>query len=91
MLSIRKLEDIYILNNVSKDKNILILGYYLNNIFFYKKDFILSNIDIKKIGPIVKKIKMKIKIIYIKIILFLKNYLKKILRILLKKKKNGNN
>lgn len=89
ILSLQNLKDLIEIQNLFKEKNILILGYYFNNIFFFKKDLKISNIDISLIYPLFKKRKKKIKEMFINIIIYLKKNLKKLILILLKK--NGNN
>jgi hypothetical protein len=53
-------------------KNILILGYYFNKIFFYKKDFNILNLNINKINFILLKFKNNFIYIFSKIIILLK-------------------
>lgn len=97
-IKIKNFNNIIIINdlNILKDielylkKNeILILGYYIQNIFFFKKDFEIKKKDKKNIVDNLKKrifnfCKKKLNFIFI---------LKKIIikLILLLKKKNGNN
>jgi len=85
------IKDIYNIKEIEKylkNNNILVLGYYIQNIFFFKKDFNIKNLDKKNI---VNKLKQQILNIYsykIKIINKIKFIWIKL--ILLLKKKNGN-
>ena len=94
---IKNFRNILVLNNVFdlinveqllNQNNNLILGYYINNIFFLKKDWNIQKIEKKLLLE-----KMKKKIIFDcvlkkKILFILKIFLKKSILIL---KKNGNN
>lgn len=91
MLSFKNFKELLILEKILKEKNILILGYYFDNFLFYKKDLILSKIDIKGIIPFFVKRKKKIKEIYKKILFIIKINIKKIIILLTLKKKYGNN
>ena len=95
MVKIKKFNNILIVNNLnlindateySKSNNILILGYLMQNIFFFKKDFNLKQIKINSIENVLKKriinfyknnisFLLQIKMIIIKCILLLKKKL----------------
>jgi hypothetical protein len=49
LLILNKLSEIKKIENFLKKNNILILGYYIQNIFFFKKDFEIKNIEKKNI------------------------------------------
>lgn len=88
ILIVHNLTDIINLKKKFKEYNILVLGYYIQNIFFYKNDFILKNIDKKNI---VDNFKKRILSFYIYKINILQNIKKKFIKLLLLlKKKNGN-
>jgi len=92
MVKIKKFNNILIVNNLNlindateylKSNNILILGYLMQNIFFFKKDFNLKQIKINSIENVLKKriiyfyknnisFLLQIKMIIIKCILLLK-------------------
>ena len=92
MVKIKKFNNILIVNNLNlindateylKSNNILILGYLMQNIFFFKKDFNLKQIKINSIENVLKKriiyfyknnisFLLQIKMIIIKFILLLK-------------------
>jgi len=55
IICINNLFEIKTINNDLKKKNILILGYYFNNIFFNKKDFFIEKIKKKNIYLKLKK------------------------------------
>jgi len=89
------LNDLIELNKIEiflKKKNILVLGYYIKNIFFYKKDFDLKKIEKKNI---LSNINKRIKMFFInkfKIFFNIKKLLIKIIFLLKKiEKKNGYN
>lgn len=98
LIKIKNFNNIIIINDINMLKNIelylekneiLILGYYIQNIFFFKKDFDIKKKEKKNITDNLKKrvynfLKKKISIIF-----NLKNLLIKL--ILLLKKKYGNN
>ena len=97
-IKIKKFDNIIIVNNLNMLKNIelylekneiLILGYYIQNIFFYKKDFEIKKKEKKNI---VNNLKKRINIFWkkkINILFNLKNILIKFIFLL--KKKYGNN
>jgi len=86
-LVFNSLNEIPFIKRLLNEKRILILGFYLNNIFFYKKDFNLDNLNLKKSLIILFKRKdIALKSI-IKLILLFKNLIKKTIYPL----KNGNN
>ena len=88
ILIIKDVYDIKKIEDYLKENNILILGYYIQNIFFFKKDFNIKNI--KKVN-IIKNLKQRILHFNINKIQIIRN-LKKIhfKFLLLLKKKNGN-
>jgi hypothetical protein len=97
MIKIKKFNHILIVNNLSqinevteylKSNNILILGYLIQKIFFFKKDFDLKKIKVNNIENALKK----------RIINFYKNNMsflllikKIIIKFILLLKKNGDN
>ena len=90
---IKKFNNILILNNLAelhkienflKKKKILILGYYIQNIFFFKKDFNLKKIEKKNILNNIKKIIIRF---YLNKIKFLFNINKLIIKLILLLKK----
>jgi hypothetical protein len=88
ILIIYDINDIIKLKKFFKENNILVLGYYIQNIFFFKNDLNLKNIDKKNI---VDSLKQRILKFYINKMNILRN-IKKILikMLLLLKKKHGN-
>jgi hypothetical protein len=77
------------IQNFLKENNILILGYYIQNLFFFKKDFNIKKIDKKFI---INNLKQRI----LKFYLCKSNFIINIKRILIKmllllKKRYGNN
>jgi hypothetical protein len=86
LLSISNILKLKELEKIFKDKNILILGYYINNIFFFKKDLNIKNMHKKDIFIKLNNLKFIIKKILNKIILLLKYNLKKLYFIFKKKK-----
>lgn len=83
ILIIKNINDISMIETYLKKKNILILGYYIQNIFFFKKDFKIYNIEKKSIVNNIRKriinfysnkiyFIIKLKYIIIKLILLLK-------------------
>lgn len=98
LIKIKNFNNVIIINNLDmlkdielylKKNEILILGYYIQNIFFFKKDFEIKKKEKKNITDQLKK--RILKLCQNKIVLIF--YLKKIIIkfILLLKKKNGNN
>ena len=95
MIKIKNFNHILILNNINsinevteylKSNNILILGYLIQKIFFFKKDFDLKKI---KINSIVNALKNRVINFYKNNILFLLQIKRIIIKfILLLKKKN---
>ena len=95
MIKIKNVNHILILNNINsinevteylKSNNILILGYLIQKIFFFKKDFDLKKI---KINSIVNALKNRVINFYKNNILFLLQIKRIIIKfILLLKKKN---
>lgn len=82
---IENFNNLLLINNLLKIKdlklfftktNVLISGYYFNNIFFCKKDLKLKNIQKEELVRKFIKFKILINKIFIKIILLLKYYLK---------------
>ena len=97
-IKIKKFNNIIILNDLNhlkeietylKKNEILVLGYYIQNIFFFKKDFEIKKKEKKNIVDNLKKRILKFCQSKINIIFFLKKIIIKF--ILLLKKKNGNN
>jgi hypothetical protein len=88
VLIIYNINDIINIKKIFKENNILVLGYYIQNIFFFKNDFVLKKMDKKNI---IDNLKQRILSFYINNIKILQN-IKKILikMLLLLKKKNGN-
>jgi hypothetical protein len=88
ILIIYDINDIIKLKKFFKENNILVLGYYIQNIFFFKNDLNLKNIDKKNI---VDSLKQRILKFYINKMNILRN-IKRILikMLLLLKKKHGN-
>jgi len=86
-LVFNSLNEIPFIKRLLNEKRILILGFYLNNIFFYKKDFNLDNLNLKKSLIILFKRKAIALKSIIKLILLFKNLIKKTIYPL----KNGNN
>lgn len=72
-----------------KKNEILILGYYIQNIFFFKKDFEIKKKEKKNVVDNLKKRILKFCQSKINITFFIKKIIIKF--ILLLKKKNGNN
>jgi hypothetical protein len=92
MIKIKKFNNILIINDINtlntlteylKSNNILILGYLMQKIFFFKKDFDSKKIKINSVGNALKTrvinfyknnilFLLKIKMIIIKFILLLK-------------------
>ena len=98
LLKIKNFNYILIIKNINslkevelflKKNEILILGYYIQNIFFFKKDFELKKNEKKNIIDNLKKRIIKLYKDKINILLNLKYLIIKF--ILLLKKKNGNN
>ena len=89
VLILNDLKELNKVENYLKKNNILILGYYLQNIFFFKKDFNLKKIEKKNI---VNDLKKRIIKFYINKVNFIINIKKIIIKFiyLLKKIKNGN-
>jgi hypothetical protein len=76
------------MQNYLRENNILILGYYIKNIFFYKKDFNIKKIDKKNLINNLKKLILKF---FLYRIYFINNLKMKIFKLLiLLKKKYGN-
>lgn len=97
LIKIKNFNNIIIINNLNmlkeielylKKNEILILGYYIQNIFFLKKDFEIKKKEKKYIIDNLKKRILKFCQKKINIILLLKKIIIKF--ILLLKKKNGN-
>lgn len=95
---IKNFNNILIINNINEinkieqyliKKNILILGYCVQNIFFFKKDFDIKKKEKKSIADSLKKRIIQFYLNKKKIILNIKSLLIKF--ILLLKKKNGDN
>ena len=55
ILIIHNIQDIIKIQNYLKENNIIILGYYMQNIFFFKKDFNIKKIEKKNIINELKK------------------------------------
>jgi hypothetical protein len=88
ILIIKNIDEIKKIENYLKIQNILILGYYIQNIFFFKKDFQIMHIEKKNI---IDNLKKRILSFYIKKLNIIKNIKKIMFKfILLLKKKNGN-
>jgi hypothetical protein len=99
LIKIKNFNNILIVNDLSsiknlseylKQNNVLILGYLIQKIFFFKKDFNIKKIEKKNIAESLKKRIIKF---YKNNILFLLQIKKIIIKFifLLKNKKNGNN
>lgn len=95
---IKNFNNILIMNNINEinkieqyliKKNILILGYCVQNIFFLKKDFDIKKKEKKSIADSLKKRIIQFYLYKKKIIMNIKSLLIKF--ILLLKKKNGDN
>ena len=98
IIKIKNFNNILIINNLNilkeiefylKKNEILILGYYIQNIFFFKKDLEIKKINKKNIVDNLKKRIIKLYKNKINFIFNLKYLIIKF--ILLLKKKNGNN
>ena len=98
LIKIKNFNNIIIINDINmikemetylKKNEILILGYYIQNIFFFKKDFEIKKKEKKNIVDHLKKRVLKFCQNKINITFFLKKIIIKF--ILLLKKKNGNN
>lgn len=89
ILIIYDINDIIKLKKFFKENNILVLGYYIQNIFFYKNDFILKNTNKKNIADNLKKRILNFYMNKINILQTLKKVSIKLL--LLLKKRYGNN
>lgn len=88
ILIIYDINDLIKLKKFFKENNILVLGYYIQNIFFYKNDFILKNINKKSIADNLKK---RILSFYINKLNILQNIKKVLIKmLLLLKKRYGN-
>lgn len=87
IISLNNLTDLQNIIKILLNKNILILGYYINKIFFYKKDFNLHILQKNQYLLNILKLKFLIKKIFNKFIFFLKYFLKKIYILLMLKKK----
>ncbi len=85
ILSLNTLKEFKNILKILLNKNILILGYYINNIFFYKKDFNLNYLKKNNFILNILNLKNLIYLIFKKIIFLLKFYLKKIIFIFQKK------
>jgi hypothetical protein len=99
LMKIKNFRNVLILNNIEnfrtdfkniekvfKKNDILILGFFMQNIFFFKQDFNLEKIEKK---CIIENLKQRINIFYLlkkKFINNLKNYIIKLILILKKKK-----
>ena len=88
ILIIHNIQDIIKIQNYLKENNIIILGYYMQNIFFFKKDFNIKKIEKKNIINKLKKRILNFSIKNLKFITSIKKILIKFF--LLLKKKNGN-
>lgn len=95
---IKNFNNILIMNNINEinkieqyliKKNILILGYCVQNIFFFKKDFDIKKKEKKSIADSLKKRIVQFYLYKKKIIMNIKSLLLKF--ILLLKKRNGDN
>lgn len=98
LIKIKNFNNVIIINNLDmlkdielylKKNEILILGYYIQNIFFFKKDFEIKKKEKKNIVDNLKKRILRLCQNKITIIFYLKKIIIKF--ILLLKKKNGNN
>lgn len=98
LIKIKNFNNIIIINDLNmlkeieiylKKNEILVLGYYIQNIFFFKKDFEIKKKEKKNIVDHLKKRILKFCQSKINITFFLKKIIIKF--ILLLKKKNGNN
>lgn len=98
LIKIKNFNNIIIINDLNmlkeietylKKNEILILGYYIQNIFFFKKDFEIKKKEKKNVVDSLKKRIFKFCQSKINITFFLKKIIIKF--ILLLKKKNGNN
>lgn len=98
IIKIKNFNNIIIINNLNmlkeietylKKNEVLVLGYYIQNVFFYKKDFEIKKKEKKNIVDNLKKRVFKFCQSKINITFFLKKIIIKF--ILLLKKKNGNN
>ena len=88
VLIIYDINDIIKIKKIFKENNILILGYYIQNVFFFKNDFILKKINKKNI---IDNLKQRILSFYISKMKILTNIKKVLIKLLLLlKKKNGN-
>ena len=88
ILIIHDVNDIIKLKKFFKENNILVLGYYIQNIFFFKNDFNFKKINKKNI---VDNLKQRILSFYRNKINILHNIKKIFIKmLLLLKKKNGN-
>jgi hypothetical protein len=88
ILIIYDINDIVKIKKIFKENNILVLGYYIQNIFFLKNDFILKKTDKKSI---IDNLKQRILSFYINKMNILRNIKKVLIKLLLLlKKKNGN-
>lgn len=88
VLIIYNINDIINLKKFFKENNILVLGYYIQNIFFFKNDFVAKKTDKKHI---IDNLKQRILNFYIHKMNILKNIKKVLIKmLLLLKKKNGN-
>lgn len=97
-IKIKNFNNIIIINDLNmlkeiekylKKNEILILGYYIQNIFFFKKDFEIKKKEKKNIVDNLKKRIFKFCKSKLNITFFFKKIIIKF--ILLLKKKNGNN
>jgi hypothetical protein len=85
VLIINSINDLKNIEQILKKNEILILGFFIQNIFFFKEDFNIEKVEKK---CIIENLKKRINIFYIlkkKIIMNLKNYIIKLILILKKK------
>jgi len=88
VLIIYNINDIINVKKIFKENNILVLGYYIQNIFFFKNDFVAKKTDKKYI---IDNLKQRILHFYMHKMNILKNVKKVLIKmLLLLKKKNGN-
>lgn len=87
VISLNNLNDLQNIMKILLNKNILILGFYMNKIFFYKKDFNLDILQKNQYLFNILKLRILINKIFNKFIFFFKYYLKKIYILFLLKKK----
>ena len=97
LIKIKNFRNILIINDINnlkyieqffKKNKILILGFFIQNVFFYKKDFDIKKIDKKNI---INNLKKRIGFFYLmkkKLIMQFKNPIIKLLMLLKKKKLN---